>query len=429
MMKDYIQKKLEKYVKKYFLKHPEVKLVVVVGSVGKTSTKMAIATVLSERFKVRVHEGNHNTNLSAPLAILGIKFPSNIRSIGEWRKVFKEARVRIKSPSDVEVIIQELGTDRIGQIPQFGTYLNPDIAVVTAISPEHMEYFGNMDNVAQEELSVINFSKQSIINRDDVSGEYSKFLTSGMISTYGTSANAEYHYISNNYSFQSGHQGVFVCPEYEQFSANIHVLGEHTMRPAIGACAVAVKLGMSPIEISQGMEKVHTLPGRMNVLRGINKSVIIDDTYNSSPLAIESALLTLYQLSVPQRILVVGSMNELGETSASAHQRIGELCDPNQLAWVVTVGDEANKYTATAAKTRGCQVKCFDNSIDAGGFVRGVIDEGAALLFKGSEGGIFLEEAVKIVLHSTVEEKALVRQSLEWMERKKKFFSKFPNFK
>lgn len=427
-MKEYIQKKLEKYVQKYFLKHPEIKLVVVAGSVGKTSTKVAIATVLSEKFRVRIHEGNHNTNLSAPLAILGIEYPSDIRSISQWLKVFREARQRIHAPSDVDIIVQELGTDRIGQIPQFGAYLNPDIAVVTAVSPEHMEYFGNMENVAQEELSVTNYSKQTIINRDDVGGEYSKYLTNSMISTYGTSASAEYHYISNKYSFQVGHEGVFISPEWEQFQANIHVLGEHTMRPAIAAGAVAIKLGMEPRDIVHGMEKVHSLPGRMNVLRGIDKSVIIDDTYNSSPLAVESALLTIYQLSVPQRIAVLGSMNELGEISPSAHQKVGEMCNPNQLAWVVTVGDEANKYLAPAAKARGCQVRSFDNAIEAGGFVRSVIEDGAVILFKGSEGGIFLEEAVKIVLHSTVEESVLVRQSPKWIERKNQFFSKFPNF-
>ena len=69
MFKNYIQKRLEKYVRKYFKAHPDVKLVVVAGSVGKTSAKVAIATVLSERYKVRLHEGNHNTEISAPLAI------------------------------------------------------------------------------------------------------------------------------------------------------------------------------------------------------------------------------------------------------------------------------------------------------------------------------------------------------------------------
>ena len=92
MFKKGIQRKLEKYVRKYFEQHPDIKLVTVAGSVGKTSTKLAIATVLSEKYRVRLHKGNHNTHLSAPLAILGINFPGNPRNFLEWHKVISAAR-------------------------------------------------------------------------------------------------------------------------------------------------------------------------------------------------------------------------------------------------------------------------------------------------------------------------------------------------
>ena len=98
MFKSYIRLKLEKYVKKYFKKHPEVKLVVVVGSVGKTSTKVAIGTVLNEKYRIRLHDGNHNSELSAPLAMLGVEFPDNIRNLGQWMTVFSAVRQRIKQP-------------------------------------------------------------------------------------------------------------------------------------------------------------------------------------------------------------------------------------------------------------------------------------------------------------------------------------------
>src|SRR5690606_18500166 len=127
MFKTHIQKKLESYVQKYFVRHPDVKLIVVAGSVGKTSTKTAIATVLAYRYRVRMHKGNHNTGFSAPLAILGIEYPENIRSLWAWMGVFRQARRRIKQPADVDVIIQELGTDKPGDIAEFGRYLRPDI--------------------------------------------------------------------------------------------------------------------------------------------------------------------------------------------------------------------------------------------------------------------------------------------------------------
>ena len=116
MFKSYIQKKLEKYVKRYFEKHPEVKLVAVAGSVGKTSTKMAIATVLARSLRVRMEDTNHNTHMSAPLSILGIEYPSNVHSPLEWLRVFRAAHKRIKQPTDVDVIVQELGSDRPGEI-------------------------------------------------------------------------------------------------------------------------------------------------------------------------------------------------------------------------------------------------------------------------------------------------------------------------
>jgi len=423
-MKWYIQKKLEKFVRDYFAAHPDVKLVVVTGSVGKTSTKVAIGTVLSERFRVRMHEGNHNTHMSTPLAILGIEYPTNIRNIKAWMAVFAAAKVRINTSSDVDVIVQELGSDRIGQVQHFSTYLNPDIAVITAVSPEHMEYFHEMDTVAREELAVANFSKTALINRDDIDQKYAKYLTNGNVNTYGTSLVSEYHFNTENYDIQHGHSGSFVAPEWaDPVHAEVHVLGEHPLRPAIAAGAVAVKLGMSATEIANGFAKIHPLPGRMNVLRGAENTILIDDTYNSSPLAAESSLRELYKLSVPQRIAVLGSMNELGATSQVEHEALGKLCDPNGLAWVITVGDEAEKYLAPTARARGCQVKSFKTSVAAGAFVRRVMESGSAILFKGSQGGIYLEEAVKVVLHSTADEKYLVRQSPEWIATKTAFFS------
>ena len=141
---------------------------------------------------MRMHPGNHNTELSAPLAILGIEYPRNIKSMSAWRQVFKQAKERIAQPATVDVIIQELGVDKPGDMAVFGRYLRPDIAVVTAVTPEHMEYFGTLDAVAAEELSVVNFSKVGVINRDDIPSKYANLLTNVSISTYGTTPQAEY---------------------------------------------------------------------------------------------------------------------------------------------------------------------------------------------------------------------------------------------
>ena len=423
MFKKYIQAKLEKSVKKYFAKHPDVRLVVVVGSVGKTSTKIAIGTVLSQKLRVRLHEGNHNSELSAPLAILGVEFPEDIKSLRQWMHVFSAIRHRISQPADVDVIVQELGTDGIGQIPHFGTYLTPDIAVVTSVSAEHMEFFKTLDAVAAEELSAVGFSKSALINRDDVPGVYASTITNPNISTYGTTDVAEYHFMTDDYTFQDGFSGLFKAAGYADTAPTIlKLVGEHSIRAAVAAGAVATKLGFSAHEAAQGMSAIRPVNGRMNILRGTGDSIIIDDTYNSSPLAVASALRALYQMNVPQKIAVLGSMNELGDMSAQAHEEVGMLCDPSQLAYLVTVGEEAARHIAPVAKTHGCQVVSFMSPLEAGAFVRKYLEPGGAVLFKGSQGGIFLEEAVKIVLHSTEDEERLVRQSPSWLEKKRKFF-------
>lgn len=424
MFKKLIQKRLEGYVKKYFQKHPEVKLVVVTGSVGKTSTKTAIATVLSTRYRVALHKGNHNSSLSAPVAILGIEYPENIRSPFAWLAVFAAARKRIKEPTGVDVIVQELGSDMPGEIKQFGTYLRPSIGVVAAVTPEHMEFFKTMDTVAQEELEAANFSELAIINRDDIDGEYAKYLTNANVDTYGTSGLAEYRFEEDDFAVETGYKGKVITPEFDIEGVKIKVVGEHSLRPAMGAVAVAVKLGLNADQIKQGLSLIRAVPGRMNLLKGIDDTIIIDDTYNSSPVAASSALQALYSLQVPQRVAILGSMNELGDVSADEHQKLGMMCDASLLSWVVTVGDEAEKYLAPAAKARGCQVKSFKSAIDAGSFVRGIVEPGAAILAKGSQNGGYVEEAVKVLCVMS-EDDELVRQSPSWMKIKNEFFSKF----
>lgn len=424
MFKSFVQKRLEKYARVYLAKH-QPKLIVVTGSVGKTTTKLAIATVLSEKFRVRVHAGNHNTHLSVPLAILGINYPGNIRSLGEWLKVRKAARQRIRSKTnDCDVIVQELGTDTPGDIPHFGIYLTADISVVTAVSPEHMEFFKTIDAVAQEELSVASFSRLTLINRDDIAPEFAKFMKTPAIDTYGLGAAAEYRFETTDASLH-GAVGTFVMGDQARISATLGVSSESGIKAAVAAAFVGEKLGLDATQIAAGAAKIINQPGRMNILRGFKESAIIDDTYNSSPLAAEVALQTLYSVSAPQRIAVLGDMNELGESSEAEHKRIGDLCNASLLDWVVTIGPQSQKYLAPAALASGCQIKSFGDPISAGGFVHGVLEHNAAVLVKGSQNGVFAEEAVKILLADSDDSSQLVRQEPVWLETKRKQFANF----
>lgn len=427
MLKFFIRKKLEGYVKRYFKAHSEIKLVVVTGSVGKTSTKVAIATLLSRKFKVRVHQGNHNTHLSAPLAILGIKYPDNIKNIISWFSVFRQAKQKILEPTDVDVIVQELGADRIGEIPHFGKYLQPDIAVVTAVSPEHMEFFKTIDNVAREELEAANFSKEALVNYEDIDIKYMSYIKNPKVESYGTGDNSNYRLKYSNFNFKDGYETEFFAPQNSKgsISSKICIIGDYMLRPVVAALAVARKFGMSDEEILASLAKLKPTPGRMNMIKGLNGSLLIDDTYNSSPLAVSSAIQTLYNLDSPQRIAVLGSMNELGDTSEAEHREIGKMCDPSKLSYLVTVGDEANRYIAEEANSKDCKVKTCMNALEAGAFVVDLVKNtaGSVVLLKGSQGGIFLEEATKMLLESSKDDYRLVRQNSDWMKIKNKFFN------
>lgn len=423
--KERVQKKLEELVVAYFQAHPEVRLIVVTGSVGKTSTKSAIATMLKQRYRVRLHEGNHNTPMSVPLAILGVPYPDNVRSFGAWHDAIKAAQAKVLQPTDVDIIIQELGADHPGDIAAFGRYLKPHAAVITAVTPEHMEYFKTIDAVAHEELAAGNFSQIALINRDDIDGQYAEYLTNPNLGTYGTSASAEYHFEEQEFTLDKGHVGKFVAPDLSSpVEASIQVLGEHNIRPAVAAAAVGVKFGLTGAEIKSGLEQVRSIPGRMNLLRGLNSSKIIDDTYNSSPAAAVSAIETFYSMDTPQRIAIMGSMNELGESSPAEHEKIGKMFRVDMVDWVITVGEDAGKYLAPAARSNGCQVKSFQNAVQAGAFAHSVLKKDAVILAKGSQGDVYCEEAVKILLHNETDINKLVRQSPAWMATKEAYFER-----
>jgi UDP-N-acetylmuramoyl-tripeptide--D-alanyl-D-alanine ligase len=424
MQRKFIQKILEHYVKCYFKKHPEVKLIAATGSIGKTSTKRAVATLLAEKYRVIFHAGNHNTHMSVPLSILDIKYPENYKKFRSWLPVFALARRRLKEPPQADIIIAELGTIEPGNIAHFGTYLTPYVSVTTAVTHEHMEAFRDIDTVAKEELGVANFSKEVFINRDDIDEKFDAVFTNKNVYTYGIESLANYRLRIESFHLSDGYTISLTVPEFKKsVTAKVKVVGEHSLRPIIGAVAIAAKLGLSPKEITNGLLKFQPTPGRMNLLKGVNDSIIIDDTYNANPLSANSALQTLYELQADQKIAILGSMNELGTASASEHKKLGLSCDPSQLAYVITIGDQAKKYLAPAARSKGCQVKSFKKSTEAGEFARTILKRHSAILVKGSQNNIYSEEAIK-ALCKQAEFTKLVRQDEKWLKTKEEFFKK-----
>jgi len=301
---------------------------------------------------------------------------------------------------------------------RFKKYLHADIGILTAIVPEHMEFFKDMSSVAGEELVLIELADKIFANSDLIPPQYLERLPEGT-TTYGIKSQADINMANINFS---GSEATFDI----MYSGVNYLHGEHEritepqLYSVCAAVAVATELGMNTKLIDQGIRSIKPVAGRMQHLAGLNGSEIIDDTYNASPTAMLAALNTLYRVSAVQKIAILGNMNELGEYSQNEHQKIGEFCDPKQLTLVATIGPDANKYLAPAAQKRGCLVKTFENPLDAGLFVKERLQKGTTVLAKGSQNGVFAEEAVKQLLANPEDAAKLVRQTKYWMKRKHK---------
>jgi UDP-N-acetylmuramoyl-tripeptide--D-alanyl-D-alanine ligase len=214
----------------------------------------------------------------------------------------------------------------------------------------------------------------------------------------------------------------------EKFLSVKHdLVSEAQLYSVAAAAAIGDACGMTPGEINEALAAVQPVAGRMQRLDGIKKSIILDDTYNASPEAARLAMDTLYQIKAPQRIAVLGNMNEMGDYSEQAHKEVGSYCDPKKLDLVITLGQDANKYLAAEARARGCQVVTCDSPYDVAEEVKKVLKEGALVLVKGSQNRVFAEEAVKLLLADPADVDKLVRQSDYWLRVKEKQFGKVPS--
>lgn len=407
--------KLLNYAVRQYLRRSRVKIIVVAGSIGKTSTTSAIRTVLSQRYKVHQPKTAYNTNKSVHLELFDMGFAS---SLPGWIWATATMLVRSLGTAGYEVAVIEIGTDCPGEMRSFA-WLQPDMGVLTAVAPEHMENFKTIEAVAKEEFSIIGYCKRLVINRNSVATELVPANLPKHAIWYGRGE----QYSASKYNITNNQvRANFVFGTYGLTDVPLKVLGEHSLEALTAAGAVGILYGLSRNEIDRGLQAVEPVKGRMKRLNGRDGIIIIDDTYNASPVACKAALDVLYAFDAPQRIALLGTMNEMGEYSKQAHREVGEYCDPSKLDLVVTIGTAANTFLAPSALKQGCTVKTFMSPYAAGVYLYEQLKPNAVLLAKGSQNGVFAEEALKPLLDDNTEVDELVRQSNYWMNCKRKQF-------
>ena len=158
MFKRIITKIFERQAARLLAKS-QPKIVAIVGSVGKTSTKKAVVSVLEKHFRVVYNEGSYNTELPVPLTLLRLQLPSGLFNPFAWIALYIKSQNFIKRGADYDVAVLELGTDSPGDMAKFAAYIEPDVTVVTAIADEHMENFKTLEAVAREEFLITTATK------------------------------------------------------------------------------------------------------------------------------------------------------------------------------------------------------------------------------------------------------------------------------
>jgi UDP-N-acetylmuramoyl-tripeptide--D-alanyl-D-alanine ligase len=397
-------------------------VIAVAGSIGKTSTKLALAHVLSQTYRVQYQEGNYNDFVTVPLIFFGRKLP-NIYNPFSWLLVFLRNEAVIAKKYPYHIVVVELGSDAPGQMAQFSKYLAADIGVLTSIVPEHMANFADLNAVASEELEMRKFTTKIFANKDLVPPEYLGHLPSTTV-TYGINQPADIQL--TNIHWNGGEDATFDIV----YGGITFLHGEHELvtEPQLYSICAAVSVGteldMTTSAVDKGIRSIKPVNGRMQHLNGLSGALILDDSYNASPEAVIGALDTLYRMNASQKIAILGNMNELGKYSEKEHARIGEYCDPHELSFIATIGPDANKYLAPAAAARGCLVKTFESPIDAGRFVKERLRQDTVVLVKGSQNGVYAEEAAKQLLALPADASKLVRQSRYWMRIKNRTLPK-----
>lgn len=392
----------------------DFKLVIIAGSIGKTSTKFAVAQLLSAAYRVRFQEGNYNVDVTVPLVFFGEQL-QRVNNPLDWLRIFWRAEKQIHGEYPYDAVVVELGTDGPGQLAIFGRMFQADVGVLTAVAPEHMEYFKSIDAVAAEELQIANFSHKMIVNIDLVDKAYVAKIPNPISVSLESAADIVLRYShKDKVATIKGHGSLFTVKTHPPMRSRLYCMAL--------AVAVAKQLGISDDQIQSGVNTVGDVPGRMQILRGIQGTSIIDDTYNASPTAAIASLDVLYGIEAPQRIALLGNMNELGAYSLTAHTEVGSYCRPDKLDSVVTIGIDANKYLAEAAEKSGCTVVRCDSPVEAANAILKILKPDAVILAKGSQNGVFAEEAVKLLLADQKDSTKLVRQSQYWMKVKRKQF-------
>ena len=319
-----------KDIAKYYRSILDIKVVGVTGSVGKTSTKEVLASVLSERYCVLKTAGNFNNEVGLPLTVLRIR-------------------------KEHEIAVLEMGISHFGEMERLAEIAHPDVCVITNIGPCHLEFLGDLDGVLKaktEMFQYLNPNGFACLNGDDA-----KLMTIQSVNDkkpvfFGKGSNCVVTATDINNKGLLGSEAILhINGQTAHF--HIHIPGEHMVQNALCAATVGDAFGLTLEEIVSGIEKAETVKGRSRIT-DTGKLVVVDDCYNANPVSMKAAI-SLLETAVSRKVAILGDMFELGENEEKLHQDVGSFLSHTNINVVVCIGTLAkNIYDQVADSDKQC---------------------------------------------------------------------------
>ena len=314
------------------------KVVGITGSVGKTSTKEMIASVLEQRYKVLKTEGNFNNEIGLPLTIF---------------------KIRAKH----EVAVLEMGISDFGEMHRLAAMARPDIGVITNIGLCHLENLGTRDGILQAKTEMFDHLQVDgtvILNGDDDKLSTKKEVNGKPVIFYGVGADSAFDIKKDIYA-----------TDIENHGYN-----------ALAGTAVGLQLGLSIREIAQGIASVQTIAGRTNLLH-VKGMTVIDDCYNANPVSMKASIDVLAHTS-GRRIAVLGDMGELGAEEKELHRSIGKAVAASGIDALFCAGTLAEEYASEAKANPECEVHYKKTREEMTEELLAYVKEGDTVLVKAS---------------------------------------------
>ena len=332
-----------------------IPVVGVTGSVGKTSTKDMIYSVLSTKYKVLKTEGNNNNNIGLPFTILRLK--------------------------DEDIMVIEMGMNNFGEISLLTNISKPTMAVITNVGTAHIGNLGSRENIMKAKLEIIEgLNGPLIINNDnDILHDNIDYIKSlNKIITIGIYNDSDY-------------MAKDISKDLTEFTIdndniNCNIGNTAFIYNSLVAYVFGKLCNVDNENIKDGIKNFKLTSNRLEFKKLNNDITLIDDTYNASLDSIKSSLEILVRQAARRRIAVIGDVLELGKFSESIHEEIGKLLFDSNIDFIITVGNET-KYTDRYLKNMGyTNLLHFDNEKDTYEYISSLLKSGDIVLFKGSHG-------------------------------------------